>query len=670
MIPTREIYWNISAVWVMYALLVPTLLISGYGFYLRYRLWRSGKPEQRFDRTLQRLKQVLIYGFGQRRVLENVFAGLFHILIFFGFAILFIGTLVVMIHEDFGFHIMEGKFYLIFQSLALDLFGLLSLLGVFIAFYYRYILKPQRLHSNWRDATILVLLLAILLSGFLIEGLRIVATGDPWANWSPVGLATGNLVSALLPPEALRPAHLFLWWFHLLLVFGFIAWTPYSKLLHIFTSPANIYFRSLEPKGAMLKPIDVETAESFGVKSIDQLTWKGLFDLDSCTECGRCQDACPAFSTGKPLSPKSFILDLRQLLDSDVCRPAIRGLQGNFEQPLIGRVISEETLWSCTTCMACMQVCPVFIEHVPKIVDMRRHLVMEDGRFPETMQRGLRSLEARSHPFPGGSASRIDWCHGLNVKILSESGPAEYLYWVGCSTALNDRNQKTARAFARLLSDAGVDFAILGQEERCSGDPARRIGNEYLFETLARRNIELLKSRQVRKIITNCPHCFNTLKNEYPQFGGNFEVWHHSQILAELVEQGRLNPSGGSDRNITFHDPCYLGRYNDMYKEPRAILAALPTARVVEMAEHRERSFCCGAGGGRMWIEEPSDKRVNSKRVQQALETGADIVAVACPFCMTMLEDGVKARMVEQKLKVFDIAELVNTFGGGPPYRS
>lgn len=669
MTPTREIYWNVSAVWVMYALLVPTLLISGYGFYLRYRLWRSGKPEQRFDHTLQRLKQVLIYAFGQRRVLDNVFAGLFHILIFFGFAILFIGTLVVMIHEDFGFHIMQGNFYLLFQSLALDLFGLLSILGAFIALYCRYILKPQRLHSSWRDATILVLLLAILLTGFLIEGLRIVATGDPWATWSPVGLATGKLVSAFLPPEALRPVHLFLWWFHLLLVFGFIAWIPYSKLLHIFTSQANIYLRSLELKGAMLKPIDVETAESFGVKSINQMTWKGLFDLDACTECGRCQDACPAFRTGKPLSPKAFILDLRQLLDSNGSRPAVHGMDGDFEEPLIGRGISEETLWSCTTCMACMQVCPVFIEHVPKIVEMRRHLVMEEGKFPETMQRALRSLEARGHPFPGSSASRIDWCQGLNVKILSDSGPVEYLYWVGCSMALNDRNQKTARAFARLLEDAGVDFAILGQEERCSGDPARRIGNEYLFETLVRRNIDLLKSRQVKKIITTCPHCFNTLKNEYPQFGGNFEVWHHSQMLAELVEQGRLKPSVGTDRKITFHDPCYLGRYNDIYNEPRAVLEALPTTRAVEMAEHRERSFCCGAGGGRMWIEEPRDKRVNSKRVQQALETGAEIVAVACPFCTTMLEDGVKASMVEEKLKVVDIAELVDTFGGGPPYR-
>lgn len=654
MSPTREIYWNISAIWLMYVLFVLTLVVFAHGFFRHYRLWRRGKPEERFDHVGQRLKGLLVYAFGQRRLLNDFFAGLFHAAIFFGFAILFVGTLVVMIHEDFGLPIMQGNFYLFYQSLTLDAFGALSILGVLIALYHRYLHKPERLHNTWQDGVILALLLGILLTGFIVEGLRIVATNDPWRSWSPVGLAAGKLASIFLPAAAFRPAHLLLWWFHLLLVFGFIAWIPYSKLFHIFTSPANIYFRSLEAKGGMLKSINIETAESFGVKSIDQMSWKALFDLDSCTECGRCQDACPAFNTGKPLSPKSLILDLRRSLHAG-------GNGAPVEEPLIGKVIAEETLWSCTTCMACMQACPVFIEHVPTIVDMRRHLVMEEGKFPETMQRALRSLEARGHPFPGAFASRIDWTQGLDVRILSESGPAEYLYWVGCSTALNPRNQKIARAFARLLQQAGVDFAILGQEERCSGDPARRIGNEYLFETLARRNIELLESRNVKKIITTCPHCFNTLKNEYRQFGANFDVFHHTQILAELIKDGRLRPLAGLDQQVTFHDPCYLGRYNDTYQEPREVLAAIPTAGVVEMRQHREKSFCCGAGGGLMWIEEPSDRRVNSKRIQHALQSGADILAVACPFCMTMLDDGVKARMGEQELKVMDIAELVDT---------
>jgi Fe-S oxidoreductase/nitrate reductase gamma subunit len=643
----------------MYALFVPTVAIFAHGLLRHYRLWRLGKPEQRFDHVGERLKGLVVYAFGQRRLLKNFTAGLFHAAIFFGFTILFIGTLVVMVHEDFGLPIMRGNFYLVFQSLTLDVFGALSILGVLIALYHRYVAKPERLSGTWQDGVILLLLLAILLTGFIVEGLRIVATNDPWRSWSPVGLAAGQLASLFVSMPALRSTHAFLWWFHLLLVFGFIAWIPYSKLRHLLTSAGNIYLRALDPKGGMLKSINVETAESFGTTSLEQMTWKGLFDLDACTECGRCQEVCPAFKVGKPLSPKSLILDLQRSLHQS-------GKNRAAAEPLIGKVIMEETLWSCTTCMACMESCPVFIEHVPKIVDMRRHLVMEEGNFPETMQRALRSLEARGHPFPGASASRIDWYEGLDVKILSDSERADYLYWVGCSTALNPRNQKTARAFVRLLQQAEVDFAILGQEERCTGDPARRIGNEYLFETLARKNIELLESRKVKKIITTCPHCFNTLKNEYRQFGASFDVFHHSQILAQLINEGRLKPLDGLDQQVTFHDPCYLGRYNDTYQEPREVLAAIPTARVVEMAQHRERSFCCGAGGGLMWIEEPSDKRVNSKRVGHALESGADVLAVACPFCMTMLEDGVKAGTGERELKVMDIAELLERAARGP----
>jgi heterodisulfide reductase subunit C len=519
MTPTREIYWNISGVWLMYVLLIPALLAFAYGLYRHYRLWRLGKPEPRFDHVVWRIKGLLIYAFGQARLLSHCFSGLFHTLIFSGFVILFIGTVVVFIHEDFGLRIMQGNFYLFFQSLTLDVFGLFSVFGVLIALYHRYFYKPSRYDTTRQDSVILALLLAILLTGFMIEGLRIVATQDPWSYWSPVGLVAGGFFALFLTQGALLYLHAFLWWFHLILVFALIAWLPYSKLLHIFSSATNIYFRSLEPKGAMLKSIDMETAETFGVKSIDQMTWKGLLDLDACTECGLCQDACPAFAVGKPLSPKSLILDLRECLRA---YPGLRDANGEKTEDtevLAGNTIKEETLWSCTTCMACMQECPVLIEHVPKIMDMRRYLVMEESKFPDTMQRALRSLEARGHPYPGTLASRPDWCEGLNVRILSETGPVDYLYWVGCSTALNARNQKIAQAFTRLLQQAGVDFAILGQEEACTGDPARRVGNEYLFEKLARRNIEVLQSYKVNKIVTTCPHCFNTLKNEYPRFG-------------------------------------------------------------------------------------------------------------------------------------------------------
>ena len=410
MTPTREVYWNISAIWLMYVLLIPTILVFAYGIYRHYRLWSLGKSENRFVPVSERIKGLLVYALGQARLLRNIYGGLFHTLIFFGFVILFLGTVVVVIHEDLDLRIMQGNFYLFFQSLTLDVFGLLCILGVLIALFHRYLLRPRRLNNTWQDAVILGGLLTVLLTGFMVEGLRIIATQDPWGVWSPVGLVVGKLLSSVVSPEISISLHAFLWWFHLLLVFGFIAWLPYSKLLHTLTAALNIYFRSLEPKAAMLKPIDMGSAESFGVKTIDQFTWKGLLDLDACTECGRCQEACPAFASGKPLSPKALILDLREHLRAYGPHAPASGTSGaTNDSHLIGKVIQEETLWSCTTCMACMQECPVFIEHVPKIIDMRRSLVMEESRFPETMQRALRSLEARGHPYPGTVVSRVDW---------------------------------------------------------------------------------------------------------------------------------------------------------------------------------------------------------------------------------------------------------------------
>jgi Fe-S oxidoreductase/nitrate reductase gamma subunit len=657
MTPTREVYWNISHVWLMYVLLVPTFVIFTYGLYRRCRLWRLGKAEERSDATLERLKGLFVNGFGQARLLRSRYAGIFHLFFFFGFFVLFLGTLVVLVHEDLGLRIMQGNFYLYFQSLALDLFGLLAIFGIVMAAHRRYVLKTPRLNHSWQDALILGSLLVILLTGFMLEGLRIIGTRDPWAQWSPVGWVAGKVFEALFPADTFGSLHAFFWWFHLILVFALIAWLPYSKLLHIFTSMANIYFRSLEPRGAMLKPMDMGAA-SFGVNRLDQFTWKDLLDLDACTECGRCQDACPAYATDKPLSPKKLVLDLRHDLHAQ------RLGQGREERretspSIIGGVIKEETVWACTTCMACMEECPVFIEQVPKIVDMRRHLVMEEGRLPSSMEQALRNLETRGHPFAGLSGSRLDWCHGLNLRVLRDGERTDYLYWVGCSTSLNARNQKVARSFSRLLQRAGVDFAILGEKEYCSGDPARRMGNEYLFDMLARRNIEILQSHNVEKIITTCPHCFNTLKNEYPRLGARFAVYHHSQILSQLVSEGRLKAADEIDAKVTYHDPCYLGRYNGVYEEPRKLIAAVTGSGPAEMEQCRERSFCCGAGGGLLWAEESNSKRINNERTEQALKTGAGIVSVGCPFCMTMMEDGIKTLQADQTVAVLDIAELL-----------
>jgi Fe-S oxidoreductase/nitrate reductase gamma subunit len=643
----------------MYVLLVPTLFIFGYGLYRHYRLWRRGRPSPfRWADLRPRLKALALEAFAHRRMLREAYSGFFHLALFSGFLVLFVGTLVVMIHEDLKIRIMQGAFYLYFQSLALDVFGALAILGVLMLAMKRYLMRPARLHANvperagarrqraGEDAGLLALIFVILVTGFFIEGLRIAATRDPWGRWSPVGWALAQLFAARWDGETMRDIHRFLWWFHLGLTFGFIAWLPYTKLLHIFTAAANIFLRSLEPAGARLKPLDLDTAGVLGVARIEDFTWKDLLDLDACTECGRCQQQCPATATEKPLSPKTLILDLREALFAAETESV----------PIVGRFVREETLWSCTTCMACTHACPVFIEHVPKIVNLRRYLVMEEARMPDLMAEALRSLEDRGHPFRGTTLSRTDWCRDLAVAHVAEAGPVDFVLWIGCASALNRRNQQVARALVRVLREAGLRFAILGAEERCTGDPARRIGNEYLFEQLARENIRRLEKYGVRRIVTACPHCFTCLAHEYPQFGGHYEVIHHSQLLADLVKTGRLRPHSPSIPTATYHDPCYLGRYNGLYDAPREVVRAC-ARQLREMSPCRDRAFCCGAGGGMMWMEEPG-RRINHERAKHALATRADVVAVSCPFCLIMLEDGIKAKAEGRSVEVLDIAEL------------
>jgi len=587
-------------------------------------------------------------------------------------------------------HIMRGAFYLYFQSLVVDLFGALTLVGVAIAAVRRFILRPKKLVYTDEATWILVAIFLIAFTGFLIEGWRIAATNDPWAAWSPFGDLVARLSRPLMSQDAWRTAHASVWWTHAVLVFGFLAWAPYTKMAHVVMAPLNIYTASLEPIGAALKPIDFEKAEALGVNSLAGFTWKDLLDFDSCTECGRCTAVCPANAVGKPLSPRDIILDLQRFMhgggmrnaecgmriektpatrisslsgekEVDAAQSAIRNPQSAFARPIIGAVpaTSPDALWSCTTCGACMEACPVFIEQMPKIVEMRRHLVMEEADFPETMQEAITSLESRGHPFRGTQATRLDWAEGLSVPTVAEVKDAEVILWVGCGGAFIERNQKVTRATAQLLQAAGVKFAILGREEKCTGDPARRIGNEFLFQTLVTENTEKLNRYGVKKIVTACPHCFNTFRHEYPQYGGSFEVYHHSEYLAKLVAEGRLSPSPQSEQRVTYHDPCYLGRQNGVYEAPRRLVQLSSRAAPVEMAQHRERSFCCGGGGGMSFIDEPPDQRVNQERARQALETGADVVAVGCPFCMTMLEDSIKARKGDRDVHVMDVAELL-----------
>jgi len=413
----------------------------------------------------------------------------------------------------------------------------------------------------------------------------------------------------------------------------------------------NVFLRNLEPRGA-LAPIDLEKAESFGAAKIEDFTWKQLLDLDACTRCGRCQDSCPAHLSGKPLSPKKVVQDLK-----GAWLERAKGVES--QRQMIGGVVLEDEIWNCTTCYACHEACPVAIEPMTKIIEMRRNLVLEKASIPETGEGALKSLEARGHPWRGTTLTRTDWMKGLEVKTLVDDKNIDVLFWVGCTSALEERSTKVAQSIARVLKLGGVNFGILGAEEACCGDPARRLGNEYLFQTLAQANIELFKNYGIKKIVTGCPHCFNTLKYEYPQFGGNFEVVHHSQFIAGLVRSGKLKASVSIPDVVTYHDSCYLGRYNDIYDSPRQVLKGLGV-KLKEMPRNRERGFCCGAGGGHLWLEEQKKgERINHMRTEQALATGAKVIATACPYCLQMFEDGIKAKASEESVKVRDIAEIV-----------
>src|SRR5437764_228444 len=472
---------------------------------------------------------------------------------------------------------------------------------------------------------------------------------------------------AALGPGFATTAGSVAWWAHNLSVLVMLNFLPLAKHFHVITSLPNVFFRKLEPLGALSKQ-DLENATTFGTSHIDQFTWKQVLDMFSCTECGRCSSQCPATATGKPLAPRQLLLDLRDYLyahQDEVIEKRVRQrADGDGAEPpevgenIVGPVIQDEVLWSCNVCRAFEEPCPVMIEYVDKIVDMRRHLVQEAARFPNELTRTFKGMETQSNPWGLGAEKRFDWAQGLGVPTVADKPNAEYRYYVGCAGAFDDRNKKTTQAFPRLLEKAGVDFACLGKEEPCNGETARRLGNEYLYQTMAQACIESFDTAGVKKVIVNCPHCFNTIKNEFPQFGGRYQVIHAAELVAQLIAQGRLQVPPEFRKKTVYHDSCYYGRFNEIYDEPRTVLARTG-AQVQEMRRHKQFGMCCGAGGGRMWIEEDPDKRVNLLRTAQALDTNPEVIAVSCPFCMTMLSDGIKAKELEDKVQTLDVMEIV-----------
>ena len=685
MTPTREILWNINAFGrvAIYALLILPFAFLTFGLARRVYMWRRGAPEDRFDRWGERARGALRASVFHGRIVRQhkLYAGLMHLNIFAGFIILFIGTLIVMTEGDItvpilGWSFYRGSFYLGYK-VAMNLGGLMLIVGVMMALYRRYVSRPAIQETAADDVILLAFLLVLTVQGFVLQSIRLAVEQPAWAAWSFVSYPMSVALRGM-PAGTLETIHAVNWWAHFVTTFIFLGYFAYSKMIHVFTSLTNVFFRRLKPVG-MLEPIpDIENADVLGLGTLQDLSWAQLMNVDACMHCGRCLEYCPTFNTGKPLRPRDVILELagyaadRGGLFSGAIGEGQNSARFRWgagaDRELIGGVVTPAELWDCTTCGACVEHCPVYIEHVPLIVGMRRNLVLERNEFPDEVAPVFTNIERFNSPYAIPQAQRADWTRKLDFPVRSmaevagSDEPVEVLFFVGCLGSFDPRNQSTTLALARILRAAGIAFAILGKDETCTGDPAKRIGNEYLAQMMAQQTVETLNAYSVKKIVTACPHCFNAIANEFPQIGGNYEVVHHSQLIGQLLAEGRLrlDPDSTVARGkVTYHDPCYLGRYNGVYDAPRAVVSALPGAALTEMPRNRNKAFCCGGGGGRMFMEETRGARINRVRAQEAIDTGAEVLAAACPFCMTMFEDGIRGIGADETFAVRDIAELV-----------
>ena len=662
---------------------IVAVAIAGRRFLFISKLVRSGKPAPgRTDgagaRVLAELTEVL----GQKKLLKKTVPGIAHFFTFWGFTILLATILEAfggLFNRHFHIPIIGTMGWLGFLE---DFFSVAVLLALIVFSIIRVQNAPakkersSRFYGSHNDAAWLVLAgIALVVITLLLYRAFQVKDGDfPYSNWAFASHGLAALFGNISQGTAYTLESIFLV-ANILVIMAFSVFVAYSKHLHIFMAPLNIAF-SRRPKAlgnlATTPSMDPETLSEddvFGVGEMGQFSWKQMLDLVTCTECGRCQEQCPAWNTEKPLSPKLLIMALREHLFESA--PVLLGtaLADTPKKSLVPDVISEDILWSCTTCGACVEACPVDIEHIDTIVDMRRYQVLMESSFPTEASAMLRNIENQGDPWGLGQSHRLEWTDGLDFEVPVVDGvipeEVEYLFWVGCAGALDERARKVTQSIARLLHQAGVAFAVLGGQESCSGDPARRLGNEYLFQMQAQINVETLKSAGVKKVIASCPHCFNTLANEYKSFGAEFEVIHHSQALERLVKDKKLSPVKSFSHSVTYHDPCYLGRHNEVYDEPRSVLNSIPGVKTTEMHRHKEKAFCCGAGGARMWLEENIGKRINLERTDQALLTGADVVSTACPFCMVMIDDALKARQAEgvadESKKVLDVAQILES---------
>jgi Fe-S oxidoreductase/nitrate reductase gamma subunit len=680
----REVFTNIPGAWKLaFYTIIPVLLVWG-SVQLSYRVrnWERGAPDRRTTNRKNLAKRLADFRSGvyMQTLMREPGAGLMHSLIYFNFIILLAVTTVLEINHQVpeNLKFLNGNVYKAY-ALVGDLAGLGFLAGMAIAIVRRYgprSWRPYRIaiKSKPEHAVILGVLTAIGVTGFGAEAYRIALMDNPeFERWSVVGYPLALLVDG---SGNLSGWHQVWWVAHVVSFCAFLAIIPGTMLRHMFTSPLNMYLSDRDrPKGAMKPLPDLESTEleTFGASTIETFTWKQLMDTDACTMCGRCTSVCPAHATGKPLDPREIVLKTGEVM-SRTGDPAVSpplGVDAEIEVPsnwVFDRVTTDE-LWACTSCKACDEICPVNIEILDKILDMRRYLTLMESNFPTELGNAFRAMENSSNPWAISQTTRTDWAKDLGVEVIEpddararidagEPFAHEYLYWVGCAGSFDDKNQKVSQAMAKLMRRADIDFAILGPAELCTGDPARRSGNEYIFQMLAKQNVDTLNGIGVRKIVTQCPHCFNTLANEYPQLGGNYEVVHHSQFLEWLIDQGKLNVNDATlEERIVYHDSCYLGRHNDVYLSPRNVIGSLKGIQIVEAGRNGTQGMCCGAGGARMWMEETIGTKVNDERSKELVETGASRIATACPFCYVMMDDGVKGHGVEEDdVRVADIA--------------
>jgi Fe-S oxidoreductase/nitrate reductase gamma subunit len=648
-----------STVTAFIIVLVLSVAFFFYSCYRRFGLILKGKPDNRFDSLFRRFWNMLYYAFGQRRVVKKPF-GINHFVLFWAFMILLISNTEFLLNglgpDVISFSRLPDGAYFTLMCIF-DIMSVLALLAVILAIIRRLTFPPPYTEAKSRDAFIILGLVAgLMIAYFGMNASEIAAGTERAASYMPISNFGASLISSGTSAGTLDTSAQVFWWFHAVILLSFLNYLPYSKHMHVLTSIPNCFFKSLDKVRTQSRE-EFKKGNTFGVGQVENFTWKGLFDSYACTECGRCSDNCPASFTKKSLQPRLVIHDIKVNLLENAAK------DGHKELPLIGSEregsVAEEVIWECTTCGACMEVCPVFIEHVPRIVDMRRHLVEMKAKFPEELLTLFENMEQRSNPWGIAPADRTKWAADINVQPF-EAGKTEYLFYVGCAGAFDARNRRTTLSLAKILDKSGITWGTLGRDEMCCGDSLRRLGNEYIFDRMAQANVKMFADKGVKKIITQCPHCYSTLKNDYQQYGADFKVVHHTEFINGLIQEGRLKLNSAKDLgNIVFHDSCYLGRYNGLYDAPRWVITSATGKAPTEMERRRDKGFCCGAGGGRMWMEEKEGTLINVARVEEALGKKPDAICVCCPYCMTMFDDGLKDKEAADKVQVLDLAEIV-----------